>query len=49
MKKSMLALCLMFGITQVQASERIVLEIFIPLTVCTPVLKPAPQLKKCEI
>jgi hypothetical protein len=49
MKKSLLVLGLIFGVTQVQASERIVLDIFIPLTVCTPVLKPAPQLKKCEI
>jgi hypothetical protein len=48
MKKSLLVLCLTFGMTQVQAAERIVLEIFMPLTVCVPALKPSPQLKKCE-
>lgn len=48
MKKPLLALCLMFGMIQVEAAERIVIDIFIPLTLCVPALKPDPQLKKCE-
>lgn len=49
MKKSLLVLCLMFGMTQVQAAERIVIDILFPLTLCGPISKPATQLKKCEI
>lgn len=48
MKKTLFALCLVFGVTQAQAAERIVVDIFIPLTICSPVLKPESQLKKCE-
>lgn len=46
MKKSLLALSLMFGFTQAHAAESI--DIFIPLTICGPISKPESQLKKCE-
>lgn len=48
MKKSLLALSLIFGFTQAHAAESIVIDIFIPLTICGPISKPESQLKKCE-
>lgn len=48
MKKSLLALCLMMGVTQSNAAERVVIDIFMPLTVCIPKLKLDTPLKRCE-
>jgi len=48
MKKSLLALCMMLGVTQVNAAERVVIEIFMPLTVCIPKFNPNYLVKHCE-
>lgn len=48
MKKSLLAIALIFSLTQANAAERLVIDIFFPLTLCGPVLKPDTQLKQCE-
>ena len=48
MKKSLLALCLILGVTQANAAERVVIEIFMPLTVCIPKFNPNSLVKRCE-
>jgi hypothetical protein len=49
MKKSLLAICLMFTVNQAHSADRVVIDIFMPLTVCIPKLTPVLSLKKCEI
>lgn len=47
MKKSLLALCLMISMTQSHATERVVIDIFMPLTVCIPKLISETPFKRC--
>lgn len=49
MKKSLLAICFMFTVNQAHSADRVVVDIFMPLTVCIPKPSPVLTLKKCEL
>jgi hypothetical protein len=48
MKKSLIAIGLLFFLSQAHSSERIVIDIFEPMQLCGPTMKPESQLRKCQ-
>lgn len=48
MKNSLIAIGFMFFLGQAHSSERIVIDIFEPIQLCGPTMKPESQLRKCQ-